>query len=147
MTPAEQSLQASTLRDANQLIQYSPYARLIGMQVVHIGKQMMFVLPPIKSNIGNPSLPAIHGGCIAGFMENAARLHVLASDAFDFENGQPLPRVVNFSLDYLRPGRLLYTYASCRVERQGRKVVNVSVKAWQTNYQEPIARARTQLLL
>ena len=58
-----------------------------------------------------------------------------------------IPKVVDFSLDYLRPGRLRDTYASCVVVRQGRKVVNVSVTAWQTQRNEPIANARTHLLL
>ena len=75
-------------------------------------------------------------------MENAAIFHVLATIESD-----RIPKVIDFSLDYLRPGRFRDTYASCEVVRQGRKVVNVGIKAWQTSRSEPIANARTHLLL
>ena len=95
-----------------------------------------------EDNIGNPTLPALHGGCIGGFMENSAIFHVLATI-----ETERIPKVIDFSLDYLRPGRFKDTYATCEVVRQGRKVVNVGIKAWQTTQSEPIANARTHLLL
>lgn len=119
-----------------------PYAKLIGMTVMNIGEELLFILPAKEHNIGNPVLPAIHGGCIGGFMENAAIFHVLAN----VETSR-IPKVVDFSLDYLRPGRFRDTYASCEVVRQGRKVVNVAIQAWQTTHREPIAIARMHLLL
>ena len=129
-------------KDFSTLIDSVPYARLIGMQVMTIGEELLFVLPASEHNLGNPTLPALHGGCIGGFMENAAIFHVLGTIETD-----RIPKVVDFSLDYLRPGRLRDTYASCVVVRQGRKVVNVTVTAWQTQRNEPIANARTHLLL
>jgi acyl-coenzyme A thioesterase PaaI-like protein len=107
-----------------------------------IGEELLFILPAQDGNIGNPTLPAIHGGCIGGFMENAAIFHVLTST-----DAQRIPKVVDFSLDYLRPGRFRDTYAKCQVVRQGRKVVNVAISAWQTTESELIATARTHLLL
>lgn len=124
------------------LINKVPYAHLIGMQVMSFGNELMFILPAQESNIGNPTLPALHGGCIGGFMENSAIFHVLAM----LDTGR-IPKVVDFSLDYLRPGRFRDTFATCEVVRQGKKVVNVSIKAWQTTKAEPIANARTHLLL
>ena len=112
------------------------------MQVMSFGNELMFILPALETNIGNPTLPALHGGCIGGFMENSAIFHVLATLDTD-----RIPKVVDFSLDYLRPGRFRDTFATCEVVRQGKKVVNVSVKAWQTTKSEPIANARTHLLL
>jgi acyl-coenzyme A thioesterase PaaI-like protein len=134
--------QAREDKNLQRLIEMVPYANLIGMRSLSLGEEIMFHLPPLESNIGNPSLPAIHGGCIGGFMENAAIFHVLGT----VETNR-VPKVVDFSLDYLRPGRFRDTYASCEVVRQGRKVVNVSVSAWQTTKDEPIANARTHLLL
>lgn len=124
------------------VIERVPYARLIGMQVMMIGDELLFVLPASEDNIGNPTLPALHGGCIGGFMENAAIMHVLATI-----EGERIPKVVDFSLDYLRPGRFRDTYARCEVVRQGRKVVNVTIRAWQGNERDLIANARTHLLL
>ncbi len=142
MTMIELIKQAREEHNFSGLIEKVPYARLIGMQVMSFGNELMFILPAAETNIGNPTLPALHGGCIGGFMENSAIFHVLAT--LDTER---IPKVVDFSLDYLRPGRFRDTFATCEVVRQGKKVVNVSVKAWQTTKTEPIANARTHLLL
>jgi acyl-coenzyme A thioesterase PaaI-like protein len=142
MTMIELIKQAREDHDFSGLIQQVPYAQLIGMQIMSFGSELMFILPAQESNIGNPTLPALHGGCIGGFMENSAIFHVLAT--IDAER---IPKVVDFSLDYLRPGRFRDTFATCEVVRQGKKVVNVSVTAWQTTKSEPIANARTHLLL
>ena len=132
-------------REKNQIqliVNHIPYARLIGMEVLCLGKELVYKLPPIESNIGNPTLPALHGGVIGGFMENAAITHVLATLAVP-----AVPKVVDFSLDYLRAGRFVDTFCACVVVRQGRKVANVSMTAWQTRQDEPIAVARCHLLL
>ncbi len=129
-------------RRPDDLIEQVPYAKLIGMQALYIGDELLFKLPALDSNIGNQTLPAIHGGCIGGFMELAAGFHVLS-----LIECERIPKVVDFSLDYLRPGRFKTTYCRCQVVRQGRKVVNVSIAAWQTQEQQPIANARTHLLL
>lgn len=138
----ELMVQAREKRNFQDLISAIPYARLIGMSCINLGEELVFILPENSDNIGNPTLPAIHGGVIGGFMENAAIFQVLGK----IETNR-IPKVVDFSLDYLRPGRFQDTFATCEVVRQGRKVVNVSVTAWQVRRNEPIANARTHLLL
>ena len=103
---------------------------------------LAFFLPPRKSNIGNPTLPAIHGGAVGGFMELAAALHLMKNSEL-----LVMPKVVDFSLDYLRPSRFKNLYARCVVNRYGAKLVNVSVDAWQDNEQVPVAKARAQFLV
>lgn len=142
MLSSEKIQAAREDRDLNRLIHEVPYAQLIGMHAMNLGEELIFVLPALESNLGNPVLPAIHGGVIGGFMENAAIFHTLGTIETN-----TIPRVVDFSLDYLRPGRFQETYCSCEVIRQGRKVINVSVSAWQVRRDEPIANARTHLLL
>lgn len=135
----------SAARKNNQIdsiLNLIPYAGLIGMELLELGQELIYKLPPNEDNIGNPTLPALHGGVIGGFMENAAIVHVLATT--DVES---FPKVVDFSLDYLRAGRFVDTFCRCDVVRQGRKVVNVSVSAWQNKPSEPIATARCHLLL
>lgn len=142
MLSSEKIQAARDDRDLNRLINEVPYAQLIGMHAMNLGEELIFVLPALESNLGNPILPAIHGGVIGGFMENAAIFHTLGTIETN-----TIPRVVDFSLDYLRPGRFQDTYCSCEVIRQGRKVINVSVSTWQVRRDEPIANARTHLLL
>ena len=134
--------QAREAQQIDKLIDQVPYAVLIGMQAWYVGDSLLFKLPANENNIGNPTLPAIHGGCIGGFMELAACFHVFAS--IDCER---IPKVIDFSLDYLRPGRFRDSFSRCHVVRQGRNVVNVSITAWQSSEQEPIATARAHFLL
>ena len=129
--------EAHASNDYTALLKMVPYARLIGIECLRLGDEMVFRLPKNQDNIGNPTLPAIHGGVIAGFMEHAAMLHLLM-----FMGAPHLPKIIAFSIDYLRAGHHRDTFAACQVWRQGRRVANVAVTAWQTNQAEPIATAR-----
>ena len=81
--------------------------------------------------------PTGYGGVIAGFMELAAALHLLI-----FTEAPGVPKIIDFSLDYLRAGQFRDTWAKCQVCRQGRRVANVAITAWQSTEGEPIATAR-----
>ncbi|MFL1524496.1 PaaI family thioesterase [Pseudomonas sp. O230] len=133
----EQLQQAHELGDYASLLHLIPYAKLIGVECSRVGDDLLFRLPANKDNIGNPLLPAIHGGVIAGFMELAAALHLLV-----FTGSPGVPKIIDFSLDYLRAGQFRDTWARCQVCRQGRRVANVAVTAWQSTEAEPIATAR-----
>ena len=140
MTPLELNAlvrPAHTDNNYDSLISMIPYARLIGIQCLRLGDDMVFRLPASQDNIGNPILPAIHGGVIAGFMEHSAMLHLVM-----FMEIPHLPKIIDFSIDYLRAGHYRDTYAQCQVWRQGRRVANVAITAWQTTQTEPIATAR-----
>jgi uncharacterized protein (TIGR00369 family) len=119
-----------------------PYATFLGIKAKVEGDDILFILPPDDKLIGNPSLPAIHGGVIGAFMEQAAAFHLIAK-----MDTPVLPRIINFSLDYLRAARLQETYARCTVTRQGRSVANVSITVWQENQHEPTATARAHFLI
>ncbi|MBT6115541.1 MAG: PaaI family thioesterase [Porticoccaceae bacterium] len=127
--------------DPQSLLDMIPYAAFIGAQAKVDDQRLLYWLDKRASNIGNPSLPAIHGGVIGGFLELAAAIEIIYS--LDVAE---VPKVVDFSLDYLRPGRYKTIYASCKVMRQGKKLVNVSAKAWQDDEQTPIAAARCHFL-
>ncbi|MET1068101.1 PaaI family thioesterase [Pseudomonas prosekii] len=133
----EQLQQAHEQGDYASLLHLIPYAKLIGIECSRVGDELLFRLPANKDNIGNPLLPAIHGGVIAGFMELSAALHLLI-----FTGSPGVPKIIDFSLDYLRAGQFRDTWARCQVCRQGRRVANVAVTAWQSTEAEPIATAR-----
>ncbi len=147
MTMDAQSLQAVVEEalasgEYGPLIEAVPYASLLGMQVEQHGEEVLFTLPIGKDLIGNPVLPAIHGGVIAGFMEHAAVIHLMI-----FMKSAVFPKIIDFSIDYLRAGLNRDTYATCQVWRQGRRVGNVAITAWQTRSNEPIATARAHFKL
>ena len=129
-------------QDPQALLDMIPYAAFIGAQAKVDDQRLLYWLDKRASNIGNPSLPAIHGGVIGGFLELAAAIEIIYNlDITD------VPKVVDFSLDYLRPGRYKTIYASCTVMRQGKKLANVSATAWQDDEQTPIATARCHFLI
>lgn len=119
-----------------------PYAQLIGVTFEQVEGDLFFKLPRKASNIGNPKLPAIHGGVLGGFMELSSALYLLVS-----QSTLKYPKIIDFSLDYLRAGMDQDTFAFCRVTRQGGRVANVEVQAWQTDRDKPIALARAHFLL
>lgn len=133
----EQARLAQATGDFTLLLNAIPYARLIGINCVRQGNDLIFQLPAIQGNVGNPLLPALHGGVIAGFMELAAAIHLLMG-----MGTARMPKIIDFSVDYLRAGLYRETYAQCQVWRQGRRVANVAITAWQTTAAEPIATAR-----
>lgn len=139
ITPAQrkQLLQAHLRNDYAQLLDMIPYARLIGIECRREGDALLFRLPASPDNVGNPLLPALHGGVIAGFMELAAALHLLI-----FTDTGRVPLIIDFSIDYLRAGLLRDTHARCQLWRQGKRVANVAITAWQGDEAQPIATAR-----
>lgn len=129
--------------NSNAFLEAIPYARFIGFELHADSKSgKVFKLRMQESNLGNPLIPAIHGGVLGGFMELTGGCHLILS-----QSTPTYPKIIDFSLDYLRAGRHAETYASCEVTRQGGRVANVMIKAWQDNVDEPVALARAHFLL
>ncbi|MBK8972892.1 MAG: PaaI family thioesterase [Hahellaceae bacterium] len=127
--------------DYSELIGVIPYARTIGLECHRFGDDVIFRLPQQDENLGNPILPAIHGGVIGGFMELSASLYLMM-----FQPVPQMPKIVDFSIDYLRAGLNRDTFVECRLTRQGNRVANVNIHAWQKSRQDPIALARAHFL-
>ena len=120
-----------------------PYASYLGIRLAAEGDAPVFRLPFQPKLIGNPQLPALHGGVVAGFAETAATLHLIRAIG-----GAKFPKCIDFSIDYLRSGRPEDTYASCEIVRQGGRVALVHVRCWQgKGPSQPITVARGQFLL
>jgi uncharacterized protein (TIGR00369 family) len=117
----------------------SPFARCLGIRVSEDGTLVMPFSPKI---IGNPILPAIHGGMTGAFLETTAiigvtrELGVLA-----------LPKPIGLTINYLRSGRALDSYANASIVKQGRRVIAFEAKAWQEDPAKPIASAFGHFML
>ena len=119
-----------------------PYAQYLGIRVAPSDRQPLFRLPYQEKLIGNPRLPALHGGVIAGFSETAAILHLA-----QVLRGKKLPKGIDFSIDYLRSGRPEETFASCELVRVGSRIATVQIRCWQSDPDRPIAISRAHFLL
>lgn len=111
-----------------------PYAETLGVKPLFIGEEFTLVMPYIETNIGNPTLPALHGGSISGLMEMAAIAQLVIEG-----DGKALPKPIGINVDYLRKGNPKDTYARAVIFKQGSRVANVRVQAWQDDYDKPIA--------
>ena len=129
-------------RDGAPLIADIPFAQFLGMRLELDQQELLFFLPTSPRLIGNPILPAMHGGAMAGFLESAAMLHLL------WTNGSiGMPKLVDFRIDYLRSAEVLDTWAAVRPLRVGGRVANLRVEAWQESPDRIVAVGSGNFLL
>jgi acyl-coenzyme A thioesterase PaaI-like protein len=120
--------------DIASILARIPYARFIGMELSREGEELIFVLRYAPHIIGNPLLPALHGGVIGSFLETVAMLELVRDEALEF-----LPKPIDISIDFLRTGRPVDTFGRAMITKRGRQVANVRAEAWQTGPAKPIA--------
>ena len=143
-------------RDAalDALVGGVPYAQFLGITFDRRGDELTAVLRFDDKLIGNPLLPALHGGVTAAFLEVTAVISLswaylwddLESGALDLQGLKPedlprLPKTADFTVDYLRSGLPRDAYARARVNRLGRRYASVHVEGWQDNRGRLFAQA------
>ncbi len=142
------------------LVKRTPYIRTLGISFDRRGDELTAVLNYDDKLIGNPFLPALHGGAIASFLEVAAIMelgfHILwdeiengrvSADELSPETLPRMPKTIDFTVDYLRSGLPRDAYARARVNRSGRRYASVHVEAWQDNRQRLFAQATGHFLM
>lgn len=149
-------------RDAalTALVQGVPYIRFLGIVFERRGDELTGVLPFDDALIGNPFLPAIHGGVTAAFLEVTAIISLswaslwedIESGAIDLAQLQAgdlprMPKTIDFTVDYLRSGLPRDSYARAVVKRAGRRYASVNVEGWQDNRDRPFAQATGHFLM
>lgn len=135
-----------------QLVAGVPYIQFLGIHFDRRGDELTAVLPFDDKLIGNPMIPALHGGVTAAFMEVAAIIELAWSSQWvDMEQGvqnaMRLPKTIDFNVDYLRSGLPRDAYARAVVTRSGRRFASVQVQAWQDNRAKPFAMASAHFLM
>lgn len=136
-----------------------PFIQYLGIQFDRRGDELTAILPFDPKLIGNPALPAIHGGVTASFLEVAAIIELAWSTLWEgMEQGQidpseigtsplHLPKTIDFTVDYLRSGLPRDAYARARVNRSGRRYASVHVEAWQDNRSRLFAQGTGHFLM
>ena len=144
----------------SQLIASIPYISFLGVGFERRGYEITAILPFKDDLIGNPSLPALHGGSIAAFLEISAIIglswaqiwHQIEDPGFgggssDYTGNFTLPKTIDFSVDYLRSGLPRDSYACAKVNRAGRRYASVHVEAWQDNRDRLFAQGTGHFLM
>jgi acyl-coenzyme A thioesterase PaaI-like protein len=149
-------------RDAalHALVSGVPYITFIGISFDRRGDELTGLLSFDEKLIGNPFLPAIHGGVTAAFLEVTAVISLswayiwadLESGALDVDelaagNLPRLPKTIDFTVDYLRSGLPRDAYARATITRAGRRYASVQAEAWQDNRDRPFAQAAAHFLM
>jgi len=123
-----------TRAEIERVLSKIPYVAFIGVEPILMDDDLIMVMRYKDSNIGNPFLPALHGGVIGGFMEVTAIAGLMFSG-----NYKKFPKPIGLNIGYLRSGRPMDTFARTKIVRQGSRVANVRVEAWQNDLDKPIA--------
>src|SRR6202795_3672195 len=117
----------------------SPFARCLG---IRIGEDGILVMPFSPKIIGNPILPAIHEGMTGASLETTTVVGVTRE-----LGAAATPKPIGLTINYLRSGRALDSYAKVSIVKQGRRVVAFEAQAWQDDPTRPIASAFGHFML
>ncbi|PKP70658.1 MAG: thioesterase [Alphaproteobacteria bacterium HGW-Alphaproteobacteria-4] len=142
------------------LVSGVPYIQFLGIRFDRRGNELTAELPFDEKLIGNPLMPALHGGVTAAFLEVTAIIELSWSLLWeDMEAGRidpasldpmhlpRLPKTIDFTVDYLRSGLPRDAYARARVNRSGRRYASVHVEAWQDNRSRLLAQGTGHFLM
>ena len=124
------------------LLDSLPYARVLDLRTQINGDELTVVMPFHDKLIGNPMLPALHGGSTAALLEMTA----IAQVSLTYPRLH-LPRPINVTVAYLRSGKPRDVYARARINKAGRRVAHVVAEAWQEGRDHPIAALTAHFLL
>jgi uncharacterized protein (TIGR00369 family) len=126
----------------NRVVDVIPYARFLGVEIERRDGALECVLPFRQEIVGNPALPAVHGGVLGAFLELTALLHLL-----DDSGSERVPKPITFSVDYLRSAGPATTRARAEIFKLGRRIANVRVVAWQDDRSRPVVAGNGKFLL
>lgn len=142
------------------LISGVPYIQSMGISFERRGDELTAILSYSDRIIGNPMLPAIHGGVTGAFLEIAAHMELSwamvwqmmedggeGAAAIEARAYPQMPKTIDFTVDYLRSGLPRDAYARARVNRSGRRYASVHVEAWQDNRARLFAQATGHFLM
>lgn len=158
-TPPEPVAAIKQRRDGalSALVSRVPLISFMGIEFERLGDELTAIMRYDPKLIGNPLLPALHGGATAAFLETAAIIELSFQMLWDgVEAGEidptaltgfRMPKTIDITVDYLRSGLPRDAYARARVNRSGRRYASVHVEAWQDHRDRLFAQATGHFLM
>ncbi len=109
----------------DDLIRIPNFHEWLNLRVAHVEDEHALILLPYREElIGNPMIPAIHGGILAGLIDLAGGAAV-----FTVTNA-PAP-TIDLRVDYVRPALQKDTVADARIVNSGKTIAFVDVDVLQ----------------
>lgn len=142
MTLVELIRAAKAAQDTNSFVAAIPYARFLGISAALENGIITARLAHSPHIIGNPALPAIHGGVVGAFLETTAILQLLWT-----LDSIRVPKTITITIDYLRSAGPADMLARAEVTKLGARVANVRAVAWQGDATKPVASANANFLI
>lgn len=119
-----------------------PYAQRLGISGRFEDGDLVAALPYTHEILGNPRLPALHGGAVGAFLEIAAQIRLRLEREADHA-----PATIGVTVEYLRPCRAKTTFARTEIKRLGRRIAMVHAECWQDEQRTPLALLQGRFLL
>lgn len=119
-----------------------PYARFMGITAELVDGDVVGRMRYSDHLVGNPTVPALHGGTLGALMESTAIFKLLWQG-----ETTGVPKTINITVEYLRSARPEDVFARAEFTRHGRRVANVRVFAYQDDPERPAAVATAHFLL
>jgi acyl-coenzyme A thioesterase PaaI-like protein len=127
-----------TVRNA---LQNLPYVKMLGFDATCEDAALRGQLPFAEHLIGNPLVPALHGGVIAALLHFTAAAQLM----MEMRSGK-IPQIFTCTIEYLASPELRDCQASADIVSQTRRFANIRATAWQPHSGKMIATATMQFL-
>jgi len=127
---------APSLESLIRLFESVPFMKYLGMRFETLEVGYAVIRIPYRAElIGNPELPALHGGVISALLDTCGGAAVWTRIGI-----HDRVSTVDLRVDYLRPGRPEDLLGMARVIRAGNRVGVTELRAYQPgSEEEPIA--------
>lgn len=99
---------------------------MLGMEELIGEPEPTFVLRARPALVGNPLIPALHGGAVAAFLEAASAIAL--TRALGLKN---IPKPISINVGFFASGQLADVMTRPVVKRVGRRIAVVHSEAWQ----------------
>ena len=145
------------------LVEQIPFCKTLGIKLDCLGNEITAHLPFKKDFIGNPAIPALHGGIIGSFLEITAIIQLswaiflerkddqikLKKSSLEVHDTilQRIPKTIDITIDYINSARPVESFARAKINKIGRRYASVSVKSWQDEPNKPFAMASGHFLV
>ena len=134
------------------IIDRVPFINFLDIQFEIMDDEISATLPFKPMLIGNNFIKALHGGAIGSFLESVAIIELTCHlNVENLASGTPfpiyIPKTIDFTIDYLSPGKAKDSFAKAKINRSGKRYASVSVEAWQNDRGQPFAQATGHFLV